>query len=98
MRTMIGPRQGVPAERVIPLDVDAVPLHELDERAGHPTGTHRVQDHLHLNAGAGAVGESLGELPSDVAIPVNVELEIDRFLRPPNGRKHRWKDPSPVPE
>ena len=92
VRAVVEAREGVPAQRVVPLHVDAVALHEVDQRVRHRRGADGVEDHFHRHAGAGALRQRLREEPPDLAVPVDVELEVDGLLRAADGREHRWED------
>jgi hypothetical protein len=98
MRAVVDPRDRVPADGVVPLDVDPVALQEIDQLRRHRRGADGVEDHVHFHAGAGALGERLREHPPDLAVPVDVELHVDRLLRAADGREHRREDAHAVPQ
>src|SRR5437773_12120189 len=92
MGAMVEARQRVPAQRVIPLEIDAVAAEKIDQVLRHRRGADGVEDHFDRHTCARALGKRFGELASDVTIPVNVELEIDRPLRGANRGEHRRED------
>ena len=47
---------------------------------------------MHLDAGARPLGQRVGELPADLAGPVDVGLERDRCRAPRIAVEHRRKD------
>jgi hypothetical protein len=51
---------------------------------------------VHLDAVPGAIGERVGELVADRAVPVDVRLEADRRLRGADVLQHRLEDPVAV--
>src|SRR5688572_10759975 len=98
MGSVIQARQRVPAEGVIPLHIDAIAAEKVDEVLRHLRGAHGVEDDFHLDARPGLFGESLSKLTSDVSVPIDVELEVDRLSRVSNRREHRREDPYSVLE
>lgn len=51
---------------------------------------------MDLHTLARTLGQGLGELPADVARPVDVGLEVDRHLGRADRREHRREDLFPV--
>ncbi len=89
---MVGPRDRVPAQGVVPLDADAVALHEEGQVFGHLRGADGIQHDVDFHAGPRPFRQRLGEGAADFAIPVDVELEVDRSLRAADRGQHGRKD------
>ena len=67
-------------------------LHLVHQRRVHLQAAHPVQQHMHLHAGAGALGECVDELAADAPRPVDVGLKGDRRLGRADGRQHGRED------
>ena len=73
-------------------------LHLGDERLVHLLRADPVEQDVHLDAGARALGQGIGELLADRSRPVDVGLEVDRLLGAADRREHRREDPVAVDE
>ena len=92
MRAVIQPGERVPGERVVALDLRARLLHALQILVVDSAAARPVEQDVDLHAGSRPFGEGLGELLPHLSRPVDVVLERDGPLRPPNGFEHRRKD------
>ncbi len=98
VRAVVEPAEPGPARLVVALDLDAGRLHLGDDALVHPLGADPVQHHVHLDAGARAFRQRVGERAADVARPVDVRLEVDGLRRTPDRLEHRGEDAVAVDE
>ena len=70
--------------------------HLLELLLLHLVAADPVQQDVDLDAGAGPLGQGLGEVVADLARPVDVGLEIDGVLRAADRLEHRGEDLVPV--
>ena len=96
MIAVIEPGQIEPDERVIFFDLDAGFAHHRQIARVHFARANPVDEHVDFHGRARPLGQRLGELPADVAGPIDVGFQVDGFPRATNGRKHRGKNPVAV--
>ena len=84
--------QVVPVQGAVALHLRAGVLHQVDEFGFHLQAAHPVEQHRHLHASLGALGQCLGQFLADVARPVDVGLEGDGLLRRADGAQHGGED------
>jgi hypothetical protein len=89
---LVHPREVIPLERVVLLDLDPGGAQLLEDGGVHPAAAGPVQQHMHPDAGPGPVRERIGELLADRSGPVDVGFEGDRALGGGDRRKHGGKD------
>ena len=85
-------RQVVPVQRAVALHLRASVLHGLDQVLVHLDAAHPVEQHGHLHARLGALGQRFRQFLADVARPVDVGFEGDGFLGRANAFKHGRED------
>jgi hypothetical protein len=92
MRAVVEAMELVPAGLVEATHLDTRELHERQLALVHLAAAEPVEQQMHANAGAGPVGERIGERLADFAGPVDVALETDRLLRAADRAEHRRED------
>ena len=92
VRAVVQPPQVPPLGLVIAHDLHARTLHRVDAVGVHLRAADPVEQHMHLHARPGALGQRVGKLPADRFGPVDVGLEGDRSLRLPDRLQHGRKD------
>ena len=92
VRAVVQPPEVIPAQRPIALHAHAGVLHQVEQRRVHLDAAGPVDDDRHRHAGAGAFGQGLGHLPSDLARPVDVGLEADGRAGGAHRRQHGGED------
>ena len=91
MGAIIQAGQIIPAQRMVPLDLDACGLHGGQKFPIDLVGAQPVQQYMNLHPGLRPLAQGIRELPADVARPINVGFERDRFLGGPNRLQHGRK-------
>ena len=67
MGTIVHPGEAVPAQWVVPVDLDAGPPHLVDEGAVHLLAAYPVKHHVNLDAVSRPIAQRFSELAPDVA-------------------------------
>ena len=75
-----------------PLDLDAGPVHLLDQRLLDQPAAEGVDEQPHPDPGPGPLGHRLGELHRDVALPVDERHQVDGRLGAADRVEHRRED------
>ena len=92
MSAIVDPCQGVPAQRVIPLDLDSRLLHAANHCVVDFFAAHPIQHHVDPDAGAGSLDQAPRQLRSDFAGPVDVGFKSDGARAGGDRPQHRGED------
>lgn len=65
---------------------------QVEQRWIHFVGANEIDEHMHADAGASALGERVGKFTTDPSAPVDERLEGDRAPRAADGFEHRGED------
>lgn len=90
MGAIVDSCQPVPLEALIQLDATARATQFVDCAKTKKEAANRVNDEGDEDAGAGAFGQGLHELPARRVRSEDVAFQIDRSLCVSNGGEHRW--------
>src|ERR1044072_2240251 len=80
---------GRETERVVPREMAAARLEDVENLLADARRTHRVEQDLHAYAALRRRGKRLRESESDLAGPVDISLDGDRVLRRVDRLQHR---------
>lgn len=92
VRPVVDTTDVVPPQWVVAFDLDSRVFHGLHGLRIHLLCPQLVQQDMHFNPGPSAADEDIGELPPDLALPVDERLKGNRMPCRTDGVEHGGKE------